>query len=441
MQECLTYKTLGVFNEQRTGKTPMICRTIQEAGIKRCLIVCPASLVYTWKEEFERWTGLKAFIIPDTKFVKKDFPDDCTAVIVNYEKLRGHKSGKKIIAPVVKELLKCKLEGVVADEAHRMKTRDSLTTAALRKFRTLPYRFALTGTPAPNRPWDIWTILNWIQPQMYSSYWAFAEQYFNMEAKWGCGGEHKAPTEFKPGHDKLLAMNVKNISIQRKRADVMPWASDLDKPTLVRLPLKKRQEDAITALQEHWEYKDIIPKNILELLIRIRQICSCPELLGIRCTSPKIEWLLDYLSDYPEKSIIIFSNSTKFLKVVLEKISGVCKCACIIGETDKKVRHQLVQKFQNCEIKVLLIQTQAGKEGLTLDQADTTIFLDTYPPAADYSQAKDRMVATSPERVKPKEIIHVMMKNTYDEALYDLVEHNVSVTEVVNDYKHYLERR
>ena len=90
---------------------------------------------------------------------------------------------------------------------------------------------------------------------------------------------------------------------------------------------------------------------------------------------------------------------------------------------------------------MLLCQTQACKEGLTLDTADVSIFLDTYPPCADYLQARDRMIATTPERNKPKEIIHVMMQGTYDEKMYRLVDKNIDEASLINDYKKYIAER
>lgn len=438
VQRCLTSKTLGIFSEQRTGKTPIICTVIEQSDMKRCLIVCPASLVYVWRDEILRWTDLVPYIIIDTKFKKTDVPTNAQVLIVNFEKLRG--TAKQ--TPVLKELLKCKLEGCIIDEAHRMQSRGSLTTLALNKFMNLPYKFALTGTPATNHPWDVWSILHWLYPRMYSSFWRFAEEYFSMQRSFAGGEVHSKPYDFKSKrHETLLAMNLSAVSIQRKRAEVMPWASDLDKPTLVRLPLSKRQKKAIEQLETYFEYKHINTKNILELMIRVRQVCSCPKIVGLNYSSPKINWLLDYIKDYPEKSIIVFSHSTKFLTEIYNTLIKLLEVRLIVGETRKELRQGYVSQFQRKIFNILLIQIQTGKEGLTLDQADTTIFMDAYPPSADYLQAKDRMVATVPERVKPKEIIHVMMADTYDEVLFNLVEHNVEATAVVNDYKQYIERR
>ena len=113
----------------------------------------------------------------------------------------------------------------------------------------------------------------------------------------------------------------------------------------------------------------------------------------------------------------------------------------ICGDVPAKARVDIVSRFQGGAVKVLLCQTQACKEGLTLDTADVSIFLDTYPPCADYLQARDRMIATTPERNKPKEIIHVMMQGTYDEKMYRLVDKNIDEASLINDYKKYITER
>ena len=147
------------------------------------------------------------------------------------------------------------------------------------------------------------------------------------------------------------------------------------------------------------------------------------------------------LKDYPENQIIIFSNSRLYLCRLQEVLQEQYKVERITGDITLKARMQAVDNFQTDKTQVLCIQTQAGKEGLTLDNADAAIFADTFPPAADYQQARDRIVATDPTHVKPKEIIHLMMKGTYDAALYDTVARNIEFNDIVNDYKNYIKRR
>ena len=424
---------IGNFSEQRTGKTPTTCVALARRNLKHILIICPASLCYVWKEAWKTWTGETAYVLQSTK-ENISLPWD-TALIVNYEKFRGTAKNDE----VCKKILAWYPEAVVVDEAHRMKDRKSLTALRLKYFNHVPVRIALTGTPATNRPWDVWSILNWLFPKEYSSYWKFVNEYFDEEVIWVAGTPHRQPAKFKPGRAKILQEKLDAKCVQHKRAEVMEWLPDEEAPTEVILPATKQQLDAIDHLMTYFEYKDIVTKTVLDNLIRVRQICAAPEILGIKGKSPKLEWLLQYLKDYPEKQVLVFSNSKKFLKYIDPNIKA--KHAIIHGEVPPLYRGEIVRKFQRGEVKVLLCQTQACKEGLTLDAADVSIFMDVYPPSADYLQAKDRMIATTPDRVKPKELIHVMLQDTYDVQCYKLVGRNVDETAIINDYKQHIEQR
>ena len=424
---------IGNFSEQRTGKTPTTCASLAQRGIKHVLIVCPASLMYVWKDAWETWTDNNAYVMKSTGD-SLVIPYD-TALIVNFEKLRGTKSNDT----VAERILHWKPEAVVVDEAHRMKDRKSLTALRLNYFKKVPIRIALTGTPATNRPWDVWSILNWLFPDEYKSYWQFVNEYFEEEVIWVAGTPHRQPARFKRGMEQILQKKLDAKCVQHKRKDVMNWLPAEEEPTRVMLPPNPEQLKAIDNLINYFEYKDIVTQTVLDNLIRVRQICAAPEILGLKAKSPKIEWLQQYLKDYPEKQVLVFSNSKKFLRLISDKLTEAHDMIC--GDISPKMRQMIVQDFQNGKFNVLLCQTQACKEGLTLDAADVSIFLDVYPPSADYLQAKDRMIATSPERVKPKELIHVMMKDTYDVQTYNLVKRNADETAIINDYKNYITER
>ena len=437
VQKLLTQPSMGVFNEQRTGKTPTSITVMHRRGVQRLLVICPASLMYKWAEEYETWTGQTAGVIGSaTKFNADPHTEQLMypCLIINYENLRDHKNTKGAWEKLLK---KYKPEGLIVDEAHRCKERKTANFKAVSKFRHVPYRLYLTGTPAPNKPWDIWALLHLIRPDNYTSYWGFIAEFFEEEQLYLGGSVISQPTRFKPGKQEFLQKCLDHISIMRKRKDVMQWLPEMNAPTIIRLPCTAQQRKYITDLETNFETEHVNTQSILEQLVRIRQICGAPAILNLKGDSPKIDWVKQYLSDYPEKSVILFSNSKRLIHVVQSSV----KCSVITGDTPPKERQQHIVSFQNGTTRVLILQTQAGKEGLTLDRADVTIFLDTYPPAADYLQAKDRMVPTKLENVKAQEIIHLMMKDTYDEHLYHLVAQGVSATDVINDYIKYIKER
>ena len=430
----LSNDCIGNFSEQRTGKTPTTCASLARRGLAHVLIICPASLCYVWKKAWEDWTGGEAYVMQTTKDTL-DLKHYDMPLIVNYEKFRGTNNNNEVCERIVK----WKPEAVVVDEAHRMKDRKSLTAQRLQRFLHVPVRIALTGTPATNRPWDVWSILHWLFPDEYRSYWNFVNEYFEEEIIWVAGNPHRQPARFKRGMEYILQQKLDKKCVQHKRSEVMKWLPKEEEPMKVILPATQDQLKAIDSLINYFEYKDIVTQTVLDNLIRIRQICVAPKILGLKGKSPKIEWLKQYLKDYPDEQILVFSNSKKFLKLIGEEISVPHSIIC--GDVNPKTRMQIVDLFQSGGVKVLLCQTQACKEGLTLDAADTSIFLDVYPPSADYLQAKDRMIATSEERIKPKKLIHVMLQDTYDVQCYNLVERNVDETAIINDYKKYIEER
>ena len=114
-------KRIGLFNEQRTGKTPTICVALKELSHKRVVIVCPNSMLYVWKYEYERWTGNKAVIIKkDTQYDKLTKDD---AIIMSYGKL-SYKN-KMDEFPHLERVLKHKPTAFVCDEAHILSNRDT----------------------------------------------------------------------------------------------------------------------------------------------------------------------------------------------------------------------------------------------------------------------------------------------------------------------------
>ena len=431
-------KTVGVFNEQRTGKTPTVCVALKEMGISHYVVVCPNSLLYMWKAAIKTWADIDAIVYTNPSCVQS-WKESNVPIIINYEQLRGNKNKQN---ELVKYLQRRKIEAVVLDEAHTIRNRKNLTCRVCNMLgRRTEIRIAITGTPAYNTPQDVWAIANWISPGYLGTYYDFCRTFFKMDKIFLYGRViEKETVNYIPGRDRILAGMLSKISVQRKRKDVMDWCLDIE-PTVIKLQGSPEQMHAINCFEKFFEYKDVQTINLLDNMQKIRQVCADMRLIGHTGTSPKTDWCVSFINDNPDKSVIIFSLSTKYINLLTKVLKEHnIDNATITGDTDTKEREQLVEDFQNTKIKVLLIQALCGKEGLTLDQADVAIFLDNYPPAGIYNQAKDRLIATNPDRVKPQELIHVMIQNTYDERLFYLVAHNVKETEVINDYHKYIRR-
>jgi SNF2 family DNA or RNA helicase len=424
-------KGAGLFNEQRTGKTPTALHAIELKGSKRILIVCSASMLYKWQEECLTWTKLPAVVCagsPDKRFkILKEWTEGF--LVISYGTLKNTKTINGAIDYIRKHMP----DAVIVDEAHRLRGRSTAEATAVFRLRGVPFRMALTGTPVYGKQEELWSILHFLYPKTFNAYWDFIYKYFNVEMKHASRTstfrEIGEPNKLWAAHKDTI---LNSIACNRKRKEVMPWLPAKDK-TVIRLPATQYQIRHLAELEEWYETDDLIVNTELERLLRYRMICLDPTIVGLpKQLSPKTEWIKQYIKDYPDEHILIFSQFTSYL-FKLQKLLNV---PIICGATPKQVRGEIVKAFQEGKYKVLLLNMPAASEGLTLDKADTTIFTDIYPPIGMIEQSEDRFVSTTPDKAdKLHKIYTLLIKGTYDEEIYNLLQERKSEADIINNFK------
>ncbi len=432
----------ALFNEQRTGKTPTVLYALHLKHSKRIVIVCPASALFQWRDEYERWTGRPAIVISGTAARRKFLFDAvltswnenyAVGLIINYDLLR--RSGTDL-----EELILTQPDAIVLDEAHRIRNPKTATAKAMFKLINIPVRYCLTGTPTMNHTHEIWSILHFLYPHTFRSYWNFINEYFYTTRQTNPRGQ----TYMEIGKINfkgilMLDSMLPRISIVRKRKDVMQWLPDKEYIP-IKLDPTPKQKKYLDELAEVWETEDIVTIGELDRLIRYRQICLDPGILNLEGGSPKTEWLLQYLKDYPDQPTLVFSKFTQYLNRLSQQLT--VPHALIIGATAVQRRREYCQAFQNGELNLLLLNIDAGKEALTLDRAEAVVFMDRYPPVGDIDQAEDRFVATTEDKADKAHLIYQLcLAGTYDEDINTMIAARYRETEVINNWRSYMERR
>ena len=430
------------FNEQRTGKTPTALETIKLRHLEneKILIITTASSIYQWKDEYEKWLKKPCEICTGSPKQKiKAIQQWTHGLVISLDSFKETANRNGLFQPIIQQ----KPIMIILDEAHKIKNPKTASAKAIFKTTKIPYRLALTGTPAQGKPYDIYSILKFLFPDDFRGFWKFLEEYFIIEEQTvyvnGKPRTFKTYENFKPGKAEELQTYLSSISTQRKRKDVMQWLPDkiYDK---VRLEPTDRQRKYLSDLERTYRTGEIVTTGTLDRIIRYRQICLDPGLLDLPGTSPKTDWINQYIKDYPDEQIIIFSKFTSYLYKIAESLNT--SWAMLIGATPVKQRGQFIKDFQEGKFKIFLINIDAGKEALTLDAASTTIFTDKYPPIGSIEQAEDRFIASTKDKAhKTHKIIELMMKDTFDEQLYKLLEQRKSETDVINNYKQYIKER
>ena len=351
-------------------------------------------------------------------------------VIVNYEKF-----SQKSTPELLKEIRKRKFDCIVLDEAHRIKSRTAQVSKNIMTLKYIPRRLLVTGTPAPNKPYEVFNLLKFLHPATHTSYWKWVDKYFNTyNVAYKQGNEIGG---WKPGMRKQFQQELDTYCINRKLRDVVDWDTTVDVID-IPLPVPPSLNKAISQLKEEYIVGNIEAIGLLDQASYMKQLCNIPKLIGVNAPSPKLAWLTDFIKQNKDDRIVLFSMSRKTLEELHTIFCGKISCGLITGKIAPRQRQEIVSNFQKGTIQLLLCQTQACKEGLTLDRGDVEIFFDSCQSSVDYLQAQKRIVSTVADNARVKRCYRLMLSKQYDEYLYNLVDNNTVRTDVINSYKSYL---
>ncbi len=433
--EILTNMTTGgIFNEPRTGKTPTTIMMIKEKETLRNLIVAPASLLWTWYNEIQKWLPQACvFVVEGSKLTPK--------VLDAF--LLDSKIGVQSFLIVSKnslaamDLEKIKFDLAVVDEAHFLRNYDSIQSKAVYKIKAAQ-RFALTGTPTVKGPDDIFGILKFLEPKKFTSYWQFVDRYFMEDINVHTG--RKAVGSLRPGRKREMQELVGLMSVSRKRKDVMFWLPDKTYKRIYATMTAKqakyykemKQQFYTEAEEQGWE---LDAPNLMAQMMRLRQIALDPRTVGNKEVGGKTKQLLQLLSDMDGKPAIIMSMFTGYLNILKQDLEAKkYRVGMIVGEKmTAKQKQAAADAFQRGEIDVLLCNIISAGTGWTLDRGDTIVFMDTAWNPSDNEQAEDRVTPTTKENLHDHNVIHLSVPGTVDDYMFDLLKRKKSLTDIINN--------
>jgi SNF2 family DNA or RNA helicase len=430
-------KSAAIFSEMRTGKTPTSLMAFQQWPVDNLLIITPSILQQQWQKSVEEWLDKPAYAITYLdkewryNFYQKLLSEKDLIIIVS-------KDTFKIDSPYFKKLKKKQLPVipycVIVDESHFLRNHQSQQSKSIYLLKDAPYKLALTGTPVVNRSPDIFGILKFLYPEVYSSYWRFAEQYFYIHKTEFHRGKKIYKIfqvkDFKNDHlRRELQRQINQFSVNRRQREVLPWLP----PVIYQkeyLLMDEEQQNIYSQWRGKW--KDYQP---LEALANLKTLTLYPPALGFQGPGSKINYLVSFLQERGEQSIIVFSTrSETFLEplaqVLYEKKITI---GLIIGKTNYQAREEYINKFQSGELNILLCNIQSAGVGLNLSRAETIIFADRSYSPADNEQAEARFLPTTDlEAPRVRLVIDLVCKGTIDEKILQLLKRKEDIIKVLN---------
>ncbi len=400
------------------GKTVQVIAFLQSQLEEReglTLIVTPASLVYNWKSELERFAPSI-----DVTMVVGSIEERCNAingighsgiVITSYDLLKRdiQEYGEKIF------------ETVIIDEAQYIKNANTQVTKAVKKLRA-KFKLALTGTPIENRLSELWSIFDFIMPGFLYSSKKFREEFENAIVKNG-----------DMDRMQILTKMVAPFILRRKKKDVLKDLPDKVEESRV-VVLGEEQKKIYDAYQKRLQITlaskseddfNTSKIQILAELTKLRQICCDPRLCleHYKDESAKLEMCMQLVRNAVDggHKILLFSQFTTMLELIQTRLMKErISFYTITGSVTKEKRSQLVKDFNQDDTSVFCISLKAGGTGLNLTSADIVIHYDPWWNVAVTDQATDRA-----HRIGQKQVVTVyklVAKNTIEEKIISLQE-------------------
>ncbi|WNE40827.1 MAG: RNA polymerase-associated protein RapA [Mycoplasmataceae bacterium] len=435
-------KSVAIFNEMRTGKTPTSLITFKEWPVDNLIIITPSILQQQWQKSVEKWLRKPAYIV---SYLDKEWRYNFYQKLLSEKELIiiVSKDIFKIDSPQFKKIKKKKGTNipycVIVDEAHFLRNYQSQQSKSIYVVKDAAYKIALTGTPVVNRSLDLFGILKFLDPETYSSYWRFAEEYFHIQKTEFRKGKKVYKIfqvrDFKSERSKIgLQEKLNKFSVNRKQKEVLPWM-----PSIIYqkeyLLMKDEQWNNYLQLQEKWKnYQS------LEVLANLKTLTLYPPALGFSEIGVKINFLVNFLQERTEQSIIIFSTRSDTFLEPLAKILAEKKieAGLIIGKTNHQKREENIERFQEKKLKILLCNIQSGGVGLNLSRAETIIFADRSYSPADNEQAEARFLPpTDADSSHVRLVIDLVCQGTIDEKVLKLLKKKEDIIKMVSNNPSY----
>lgn len=387
------------------GKTTSTIIAALETGVKKILIICPASLKINWQREIENYTDRSTFIAEGKKFsTEHDF------VIVNYDILKNFHD-KDPRNRDNSELIKGNFDLVILDEAHMVSNAQAQRTKIINNFvKDIKRVWLLTGTPMTSRPMNYYNLLHIIESPVAQNWKAYAIRYC-QGYQFNAGGRKVWNVSGASNLEELRERTSGQI-LRRLKEEVLDLPDKIISPVYLRIVSQEYKN----LMGEYREWYKNNSEESSSLTVQFSKLMQIRKLIANEKVSQTIEFAENILDQ--GKKVIIFTNFTDTLQSIYQHFGK--SAVYLDGSCSNSVRQQAVDRFQTDDkIKVFVGNLKAAGVGLTLTAAEVVIMNDLSFVPAEHSQAEDRAY-----RFGQKSnvlVYYPIFENTIEKTIYDVL--------------------
>ncbi|XP_026204373.1 chromodomain-helicase-DNA-binding protein 6 isoform X2 [Anabas testudineus] len=407
------------------------------------LIIAPLSTITNWEREFRTWTHMNVIVYHGSQISRQ--------MILQYEMFHRDPQGNtlpgvlkfhglittfEMIMADCPELKKLHWRCVVIDEAHRLKNRNCKLLEGL-KLMNLEHKVLLTGTPLQNSVEELFSLLNFLEPQQFPSESTFLEEF----------GDLKTDEQVK----KLQAI-LKPMMLRRLKDDVEKNLAPKEE-TIIEVELTNIQKKYYRAiLEKNFSFlskganQHNMP-NLINTMMELRKCCNHPYLITGAEEKILESFKKSHSPDAPDfqlQAMIQAAGKLVLIDKLLPKLlagghkvlvfSQMVRCLDILedyliqrrytyeridGRVRGNLRQAAIDRFckPDSDRFVFLLCTRAGGLGINLTAADTCIIFDSdWNPQNDLqAQARCHRIGQS----KAVKVYRLITRNSYEREMFD----------------------
>ena len=486
------------------GKTLQTLAALIESDSKTILVACRRTATRTvWERETLRWApGIATFVAQGSRKEREAvyeefemFPTTIPGIrkmlIVNIEMMRAkkvetcpagavpdakgkfpwqcsasdHPKHEYHAEPMWPFLFGQKWDAIVVDEAHNLLastaniqskniTQQRFGAMMLRRLiRPNGLAIALSGTPFRSNLTKAWGTLNWCRPDVFGSYWRFAQTHFGVEegayGKIVAGGARVPEPLDAEAWDRMLRPYYLKRDKRTAAPDLPPIMfagtpidpSDPDSPNYVQLDMEPAQAKLYREMERLAEAtmpdgKRITATGTLPEITRLRQFANASGKMGDDRTvlpalpSNKLEWLVEFIQEREGTGakVVVASSFTAIVELAAATLRRECgiEVLTLTGATSDRDRSDLVARFQDDpDLRVVVINREAGGESITLDAADEMVVIDPPWVSDKDEQLNSRIHRVS--RIHQVTVYRLISTGTIDEWMASLTDEQRAV--------------
>ncbi|KAK8834661.1 choline dehydrogenase 6 [Tritrichomonas musculus] len=409
------------------------------------LIVAPLSTIPHWEREINEWSSLSSITYYGgqgrRKYLKKYemfYPQPNANIVMFQVLLTTYEyviKAEKLFSPI-------KWRAIIIDEAQRMKNHQSKLFSTLSTYSS-DFKLLMTGTPLQNNIEELWTLLNFLDPNAFDNLQKFQQNFGDLN---------------EVENIVQLQTILKPMMLRRMKSEVEKSIAPLEE-IIIECPMTPYQR---------MYYKSIFEKNIdylhrgahksnstslRNIAMELRKVCNHPFLIAgaedqitiekreslnlkendeapsnfefdllVRNSGKMI--LLDKLLRKLKQDghrVLIFSQMTAMLDIIQDYLNLVDYKFCRIdGDVRSEIRQVNIDEFnkKGSDKFVFLLCTRSGGVGINLASADTVIIYDS-----DYNPQNDIQATSRCHRIGQKKEVKMyrfITAKSYERKMFDM---------------------